>query len=118
MFWEIFSALCLEKNISANAVCSKLGFSSATATHWKKGSVPNGDALSKIADYFDVSIDYLLGRTDVPEVNKGTAHAKADTYVIEGAPYIAAKDGEKIKGKVSLTAEDLIKIAEILKNNE
>lgn len=27
-------------------------------------------SLAKIADYLDVSVDYLLGRTDNPEVNK------------------------------------------------
>ena len=28
------------------------------------------DSLAKIADYLDCSVDYLLGRTDVPEVNR------------------------------------------------
>ena len=31
---------------------------------------PNADALIKLADYFGVSIDYLTGMTDKPEVNK------------------------------------------------
>ena len=31
---------------------------------------PNFVALIKIADYFDVSVDYLLGRTDNPKVNR------------------------------------------------
>ena len=31
---------------------------------------PNFVALIKIADYFDVSADYLLGRTDNPKVNR------------------------------------------------
>ena len=34
------------------------------------GSVPKADNLAKIADYLDCSVDYLLGRTDNPEVNK------------------------------------------------
>ena len=64
MFWERFSKLCSIKGVSANAVCSILGLSTAAATHWKNGTMPKGDVLSKIADYFDVSVDYLLGRTE------------------------------------------------------
>ena len=41
----------------------KLGFSNSTYTTWKKrGTSPKVDDLAKIADYFGVSVDYLLGR--------------------------------------------------------
>lgn len=66
MFWERFFSLCQSRNVSPNAVCSLLDLSSATATHWKNGSVPKGDILIKIADYFDCSVDYLLGRANMP----------------------------------------------------
>ena len=33
-------------------------------------SMPKADNLAKIADYLDCSVDYLLGRTDNPEINK------------------------------------------------
>ena len=36
----------------------------------KKGSFPSSDKLSRIADYLDCSVDYLLGRTDNPEINR------------------------------------------------
>ena len=32
------------------------------------GSIPKSDTLAKIADYLDVSVDYLLGKTDIPQV--------------------------------------------------
>jgi transcriptional regulator with XRE-family HTH domain len=35
-----------------------------------KGYMPLADRLCYIADYLGVSVDYLLGRTDKPEVNK------------------------------------------------
>lgn len=70
MFWERFSELCYSNNVSANAVCAKLGLSTATATHWKNGTMPKGDVLVKIADYFDVSVDYLLMRVDSPRLTK------------------------------------------------
>ncbi len=34
------------------------------------GSMPKSENLAKIADYLDCSVDYLLGRTDNPEINK------------------------------------------------
>ena len=34
------------------------------------GSMVKGDSLARIADYLDCSVDYLLGRTDNPEVNR------------------------------------------------
>ena len=65
MFWERFYNLCIEKGTKPNPVCKELGFSSATATHWKAGQQPGSDALNKIAQYFDVSVDYLLGKTEI-----------------------------------------------------
>lgn len=37
----------------------------------KRSATPSGEVLEKIADYLDVSIDYLVGRTEIPEVNRG-----------------------------------------------
>lgn len=34
------------------------------------GKILASDSLAKIADYLEVSTDYLLGRTDNPEINK------------------------------------------------
>ena len=36
----------------------------------KQGSVPSVEKLQALAVYFDVSVDYLIGNTDVPEVNR------------------------------------------------
>jgi transcriptional regulator with XRE-family HTH domain len=38
-----------------------LGLSAATATKWKKGAVPRDTTLQRVADYFGVTVDYLLG---------------------------------------------------------
>ncbi len=69
MFWNIFYNLCIINNTTPNAVCKELNLSNATATHWKNGTMPKGDVLSQIADYFNCSVDYLLGRTDAPQEN-------------------------------------------------
>lgn len=62
MFWDKLTTLCNENHISPNKLCKTLGFSNATATKWKRGSIPRDTALKSIADYFNVSVDYLLDR--------------------------------------------------------
>jgi transcriptional regulator with XRE-family HTH domain len=62
MFYKIFLQLCAENNKKPNNVTKDLGLSTATATDWKKGSVPRDVTLTKIAEYFGVSVDYLLGK--------------------------------------------------------
>lgn len=62
MFWNNFVSLCNEKGKSPNAICKELGFSNATATYWKRGSVPNDSTLRKIADHFGVSVEQLTGK--------------------------------------------------------
>ena len=60
-YWKRYCELCSQKGTSPNAVASQLGFSNATCTKWKNGSVPSSKSLAKIAEYFNVSADYLLG---------------------------------------------------------
>ena len=67
MFWERFYDLCRKTHASPNRVCAELGFSNATATKWKNGSVPNEESMLKIAVYFGVSVAYLHGYTDEKE---------------------------------------------------
>ncbi len=69
-FWERLYDMCARKGCKPNTVAKAIGLSSATATKWKNGSIPNGEALARIADELNCSVDYLLGRTDNPEVNK------------------------------------------------
>ncbi|MDO5149680.1 MAG: helix-turn-helix transcriptional regulator [Oscillospiraceae bacterium] len=64
MFWDQFIKLCTELNTKPNPVAKELGISSGILTKWKNGSLPSTDALLKISEYFNVSIDYLLGRTE------------------------------------------------------
>ena len=64
MFWEVFYKECQKQGTSPNAVCKAIGLSNAAATGWKSGTLPKADVLVKLADYLNVSVDYLLGRSD------------------------------------------------------
>lgn len=50
--------------MSVNALEKNIGLTQGTISNWKNGkNKPSLDAVSKIADYFNVSVDYLLGKT-------------------------------------------------------
>lgn len=65
MFWERFYQLCIESGSKPNPVAKSIGVSSGAVTKWKNGTIPPADVLISISEYFNCSIDYLLGRADV-----------------------------------------------------
>lgn len=65
--FEKIKELADKQGISLNKLEEKLGFSRNTIYNMKK-STPNVERVSMIADYFNVSTDYLLGRTDNPTI--------------------------------------------------
>lgn len=69
IFWERYSDLCNNKNTKPNPVGKVIGVASSTISQWKNGSIPNGETLIKLADYFDCSVDYLLGRTNEQNIS-------------------------------------------------
>lgn len=83
-FFEIYERLCASKGESANSAAKNLKIASGTVSEWKQGRVPRNTTLKKIADYFDVSVDYLLGQTDIkklpPEVHP---FSMSDTFQLE-----------------------------------
>ena len=56
-----------KQGISLNTLEERLGYSTNYLYSLKKGN-PKSDRLQEIADYFNVSADYLLGRTDNPAI--------------------------------------------------
>ena len=69
--YEIFEKLLNEKGLTAYKVSKDTGVSTATLTSWKQGIyTPKNEKLQKIADYFDVDLDYLLGTTTTRKAAK------------------------------------------------
>nr|DAQ16323.1 MAG TPA: repressor protein [Caudoviricetes sp.]DAW40566.1 MAG TPA: repressor protein [Caudoviricetes sp.]DAW78522.1 MAG TPA: repressor protein [Caudoviricetes sp.] len=59
-------ALCSERTITIAELERNLGLGAGTVSRWDV-RVPGIDKVQKVAEYFDVSTDYLLGRSDVPK---------------------------------------------------
>ena len=72
MFFDIFKKLCAERGITPTRASVEIGFSKGSVSYWRKKHSEGVDAkpdtytAQKIADFFGVSVDYLLGRTDDP----------------------------------------------------
>ena len=66
--YEIFVKLLEKYGVTAYKVTKATGIGGSTFTDWKNGrSVPKQDKLQKIADYFGVTIDYLMTGKEEPE---------------------------------------------------
>lgn len=60
MFYERLQELCKKRNTSVSRMLQDLALSTGNTGNWKKGQLPKGDALVKIAEYLDASIDYIV----------------------------------------------------------
>lgn len=64
MFFDTFKELCENRGVSPKRAVTEMGLSNSLATKWKKtGATPSGETLEKIADYFEVTVDCLLGKS-------------------------------------------------------
>ena len=71
MFTNIFVEYISTHTITAYQIAKATGISQGLMNEYRNGvKIPTVNNLVKIADYLGVSVDYLLGRTENPVVNK------------------------------------------------
>ncbi len=72
MFFERYKMLCAQKGVSPSKASEEIGFSKGLVSHWHKSYKqgidvkPGMEIAQRIAEYFGVSLDHLLGR-DMPD---------------------------------------------------
>lgn len=66
-FFDRYEQLCSEHGMKPQnpKMFEIAGVSTGAISGWKKGSLPKGDVLCRLATYFDVTTDYLLGLTEL-----------------------------------------------------
>ena len=70
-FQERLISLKKEKQVLQKDIANAIGVTARNYQRYEKGEQrPTLPIVIKLADYFDVSIDYLVGRTDNPKINK------------------------------------------------
>jgi len=66
LFNEILRQLRTEKNLSQKVVADAIGVDRTTYTKYETGkSQPDFTTIQKLAEFYSVSVDYLLGRTNI-----------------------------------------------------
>lgn len=77
--FEKIKILAKKQGISLNTLEERVGLGKNYIYSLKNKKTPSAEHIAKIADYFNVSTDYLLGRTDNPNIAKdGDASAPLD----------------------------------------
>lgn len=91
--YEIFEQLLLKFGATAYQVAKATGISTATLTNWKKGRyTPKQDKLQKIADYFGVTVEYLMTGKNEPKEKVPELTARDERDI--------AKDLDRIMGEI------------------
>lgn len=116
--------LAEKQGISIVELEEKLDFGRNSLYSWKK-KTPNGDRLKKVADFFNVTTDYLLGRTPTPtfsrrderdvqktleEMIEGLSDKNALSYMKNGDKEIDEEDAELLRASL----ENAIRTSKIL----
>lgn len=122
--YERLRLLAKKQGLSINDVEEKIGLGKNTLYSWKK-KVPSGTNLTKVADFFGVTTDYLLGRTNTPEfthrderdvqnilkdMTEGLSNDSALAYMKNGGEEIDEEDAELLKASL----ENVIRQSKLL----
>lgn len=103
--FEIVKDLCEKQGISLNTLEDKLKLGK-NSLYGLKRNQPSAERLQQIADYFNVSTDYLLGRTDNPAIaGEGSEPDDIDKIIdhamlFDGKP-LTDEDRRAIRGIIS-----------------
>lgn len=70
MFSEKIRQLRKDRHLTQAEVTKEVGLSARGYQDLELGAKPRYDALLHIADFYDVSVDWLMGRTDNPHAHR------------------------------------------------
>lgn len=131
MFYDTFLQLCNSVNKSPSAVVTELGMNKSAVTNWKTRRTPPRDTtLRKIADYFNVTVDYLLTGEEPAtpnfEAEKEKASAQLDAEEEELNEYLNALKNNpgmrilfsKTKNAKKEDIEKVIKMLDIMRGDD
>lgn len=107
MFFVKFEELCKKAKKTTTGVALELGVSKSTVAYWRANHsvIPKQEVLIKIAKYFNVSVDYLLGETKNPSIDSDKGVSEYTVVAMNGTPGAH---------KITVNDETMNKMAELL----
>lgn len=105
--YEIFEQLLQKYGVTSYKVAKEAGVTQTALSNWKTGrSTPTAKTLQKIADYFGVTVDYLMtGKDEKPSEPQLTPRDKRD--IAKDLESIMQKLSDKENGPASYDGQDL-----------
>lgn len=116
--YSIFEQLCSEKGVTPYRVCKETGLTTSTISNWKAGRyTPKHDKLKRIADYFGVSVQFLITGKEEPaeEIERSKIVnmnlqmdeiLSADTLMFDGKP-IDPESAELLQKQIEIALETI-----------
>ncbi len=116
---EKIKNMCSERGETLASLERKMDFGNGTIRKWDN-TIPSGDKLAKVANFFQVSVDYLLGKTSFKNMQDflETPHdnsSSCDTKLLYGRTIKQIREdlnisAQKMSCDLALTEEDLINL--------
>lgn len=68
MFYDVYGKLCREKGLKPSPAAMQIGINKGSVSYWKTHDIiPSSDVLQKISNFFGVSVDFLMGKSEQKE---------------------------------------------------
>jgi transcriptional regulator with XRE-family HTH domain len=106
--YEIFEQLLQRYGITAYKVSKETGVTQSTLSDWKRGrSTPKTENMKKLADYFGITVDYLMTGIDTPKQKERELTPKDQRDIAKDLDSIMDKLQSGEKGPASYNGEEL-----------
>lgn len=106
--YEVFEQLLQKFGVTAYKVSKETGITQSTLSDWKRGrSTPKSDNMKKIADFFGVSVDYLMTGKEEPEKKETKLTPKDERDIKKDLESLREKLINKELGPAAFDGDDI-----------
>lgn len=109
--------LIMKSGKSINSLEKEIGFTRGTIANWKNGkNKVSTDAIVKISQYFNVSTDYLLGKTDDPTPPRSNTDGSSKLVIPEKYKDVAVAFRGGVDNLTQEDIDDIVRFIEFVKS--